>query len=156
MRKPKEISNWYDISENDLSKGDKILRDLDENNIIKLPINENNNEIYIISYLKRTNIELENQHFLLEVLDRIDNLKIGNPNARLSTKISSLIFMLVISKKYNITPEMISFEFNISVSTFKTFYLEIYKNKSHIQDILSKYDIVLPDKIPRKSRTKSS
>ncbi len=156
VRKPKEISNWYNISENDLSKGDKILRDLDENNIIKLPINEDNNEIYIISYLKRTNIDLENQYFLLEVLERIDDLKIGNPNARLSTKISSLIFMLVISKKYNITPEMISSEFNISVSTFKTFYLEIFKNKEHIQDILDKYDIVLPNKIPRKSRSKSS
>jgi len=156
VRKPKEISNWCNISENDLSKGDKILRDLDEHSVIKLPINENNNEIYIISYLKRTNLDLNNQYFLIEVLEKIDDLKIGNPNARLSTKISSLIFMLVIAKKYPITPDIISAEFNISISTFKTFYLEIFRNKELIQDILDKYNIILPEKIPRKSRTKST
>ena len=29
VRKPKELANWYSISEKDLSKGDKILRELE-------------------------------------------------------------------------------------------------------------------------------
>lgn len=152
VRKPKEISQWYNISENDLSKGDKLLRDLEEKNIIKLPINNNNDDNYILSYLKRTGIDIEYKFFLSELLKRIDEIKIGNPNARLSTKISSLIFLLVISKKFEITTELISKEFNISVSTFKTFYLEIFKNKKLIDDILIKYNILLPDKLPRKQR----
>lgn len=152
VRKPKEISHWYNISENDLSKGDKLLRDLEEKNIITLPINKNNDENYILSYLKRTGIDIEYKHFLIELLERIDDLKIGNPNARLSTKISSLLFLLVISKKFDITTETLSEEFNISISTFKTFYLEIFKNKKLIDDILIKYEITLPDKLPRKQR----
>lgn len=152
VRKPKEISHWYNISENDLSKGDKLLRDLEEKNIIKLPINKNNDDNYILSYLKRAGIDIEYRHLLRDLLERIDDLKIGNPNARLSTKISSLLFLLVISKKFNISAEAISEEFNISISTFKTFYLEIFKNKKLIDDILIKYEITLPDKLPRKQR----
>lgn len=152
IRKPKELAKWYSISENDLSKGDKILRELDEKGIIELPINKDFDNEYISSYLKRINIDLKYELFLNELLNNINELKIGNPNARLSTKIASLIFLLIISKQYTISSEDLSKEFDISVSTFKSFYLEIYKNKNKLNFIFEKYNIVLPDKIPRKSR----
>ena len=152
IRKPKELAKWYEISENDLSKGDKILRDLAENGVIDLPINKEYNDEYIESYLKRMDIDIKYSLFLNELLDIINENKVGNPNARLSTKISALIFLLIISKKYLITTEAISEEFDISISTFKTFYMEIYKNKHLINHILQKYNIELPNKIPRKPR----
>jgi len=155
-RKPKEIAIWYSISENDLSKGDKILRDLEVKGLIKLPINKNNNDSYIISYLKRAEIDIEYQHFLKELLERIDDQKIGNTNARLSTKVSALLFLLIISKKMEIPPEKISELFSISISTFKVFYLDIIKSKSSLQDIFDKYDIQPPVKIPRKLRQNKS
>lgn len=152
IRKPKELAKWYEISENDLSKGDKILRDLAENGVIDLPINKEYNDEYIESYLKRMGLDIKYSLFLNELLDIINENKVGNPNARLSTKISALIFLLIISKKYSITTEAISEEFDISISTFKTFYMEIYKNKHLINHILQKYNIELPNKIPRKPR----
>jgi len=152
IRKPKELAKWYEISENDLSKGDKILRDLAENGVIDLPINKEYNDEYIESYLKRMDLDIKYSLFLNELLDIIHENKVGNPNARLSTKISALIFLLIISKKYSITTEAISEEFDISISTFKTFYMEIYKNKHLINHILQKYNIELPNKIPRKPR----
>jgi transcription initiation factor TFIIIB Brf1 subunit/transcription initiation factor TFIIB len=156
IRKPKELAKWYNISENDLSKGDKILRELEENKIIELPINKNFNNECIDSYLKRINIDIKYHNFLNELLDRINILKIGNPNARLSTKIASLIFLLIISNKNtnfnHITPTHIADEFDISISTFKSFYTEVYKKINKIQDILDKYLVVLPNKIPRKPR----
>lgn len=152
VRKPKELANWYSISEKDLSKGDKILRELEENNIIKLPININNNDIYIASYLKRIGIDVKYQDFLNDLLERLEEKKIGNPNARLSTKVSAILFLLIISKEMNISTEELSKEFEISVSTFKVFYLEIIKNSNLINDILEQYEIILPKKIPRKVR----
>ena len=152
IRKPKELAKWYDISENDLSKGDKILRDLAESGVIELPLNKDYNDEYIESYLKRINLDIKYSLFLNELLERINELKIGNPNARLSTKIAALIFLLVISKKYIISTEDIASEFDISISTFKTFYMEIYKNKHLINHELEKYNIELPSKIPRKPR----
>lgn len=153
IRKPKELAKWYSISENDLSKGDKILRELEEKGIIDLPINKDFNIEYINSYLKRIDLDLKYETFLLELLNKINDLKIGNPNARLSTKIASLIFLLGISKAYPITSEDISKEFDISVSTFKNFYMEIFRNKDKLQFIFDKYQIVLPNKIPRKTRS---
>ena len=129
IRKPKELAKWYDISENDLSKGDKILRDLAESGVIELPLNKDYNDEYIESYLKRMGLDTKYGIFLNNLLTIINKYKVGNPNARLSTKISALIFLLIISKKYSISTETISEEFDISISTFKTFYMEIYKNK---------------------------
>ncbi len=153
IRKPKELARWYSISENDLSKGDKILRELEENGIIELPINKDFNIEYINCYLKRIDVDIKYESFLIELLNEINKLKIGNPNARLSTKIASLIFLLIISKKYNISSDEIAKEFDISVSTFKSFYMEIFKNKEKLKIIFEKYNIILPDKIPRKSRS---
>ena len=153
IRKPKELARWYSISENDLSKGDKILRELEEKGIIELPINKDFNIEYINCYLKRIDVDIKYESFLIELLNEINKLKIGNPNARLSTKIASLIFLLIISKKYNISSDEIAKEFDISVSTFKSFYMEIFKNKDKLIIIFEKYDIKLPDKIPRKSRS---
>jgi len=152
VRKPKELAIWYSISEKDLSKGDKILRELEEKNIIKLPINNDNNQIYITSYLKRSGIDIKYQDFLNELLERLDIHKIGNPNARLSTKVSAILFLLIISKKMNISSDELATEFNISVSTFKVFYLDIVKNNHLIIDILEKYNVELQKKIPRKTR----
>jgi transcription initiation factor TFIIIB Brf1 subunit/transcription initiation factor TFIIB len=152
IRKPKELAKWYDISENDLSKGDKILRDLAESGVIDLPINKDYNNEYIESYLKRMDLDIKYSNLLIELLEKINEFKIGNPNARLSTKIAALIFLLIISKKYPISTETISEEFDISISTFKTFYMEIFKNKLIIDDILKKNNIELPNKIPRKPR----
>lgn len=153
IRKPKELAKWYSISEHNLSKGDKILRELEEEGIIELPLNKDFDSEYIISYLKRINLDIKYEIFLLELLNKINDLKIGNPNARLSTKIASLIFLLTISKSFNISSEDIAKEFDISVSTFKNFYIEIFKNKDKLTDIFKKYDIVLPNKIPRKVRS---
>lgn len=153
IRKPKELAKWYSISENNLSKGDKILRELEEEGIIELPINKDFDIEYISSYLKRINLDINYEEFLLELLNKINELKIGNPNARLSTKTAALIFLLVISKGYSISSDDISKEFDISISTFKNFYMEIFKNKEKLNVIFLKYNIILPDKIPRKTRS---
>jgi transcription initiation factor TFIIIB Brf1 subunit/transcription initiation factor TFIIB len=153
IRKPKEFAKWYSINENDLSKGDKILRELEEKGLIELPIYTNYETDYIKSYLKRIEIDIKHADVLYELLEVINKNKIGNPNARLSTKIASLIFLIVIAYKYNnITAEIISNEFDISISTFKSFYSEIFKNKHHLEDILNKHNIILPNKLPRKPR----
>ena len=77
-----------------------------------------------------------------DLLERLEEKKIGNPNARLSTKVSAILFLLIISKGINISTEELSKEFEISVSTFKVYYLDIIKNSNLISDILKKYEII--------------
>lgn len=169
IRKHKEISDWYGITENDLSKGDKIVRVLEEKKIIQLPIYQNNNTKYIESYLKRAGVDINYRYFMEELLEIIEDRKIGNHNARLSTKVSAILFIVIISTKVHTehkfsagrldsTPELsadyISKEFSISISTFKSFYTDINKNKEIqvIKELCQKYGITIPDKLPRKKK----
>jgi hypothetical protein len=104
-----------------------------------------------------------------EFLEVVEEYKIGNHNARLSTKVSAILFAVVISTKYiteekysagkleptpHMTADDISKEFSISISTFKTFYADINKHKEeeHISSICKKYGITIPDKLPRKKK----
>lgn len=152
IRKPKEIAEWYSITESNLSKGDKILKELEQKKLIELPNSQNFSNQYILSYLNRMGIDLKYYDLINDLLIRIEKDKIGNPNARLSTKIVALLFLLIISTNMKISPEQLSEEFKISISTFKTFYSEIFKNKNIINDIILKYNIDLPKKMPRKPR----
>lgn len=170
IRKHKEISDWYGITENDLSKGDKIVRVLEEKKIIQLPIYENNNMKYIESYLKRAGVDINYKYFMNKLLDIIEDKKIGNHNARLSTKVSAILFIVIISSKEiteeefsagrleptpTLSADYISKEFSISISTFKSFYSDINKNKNieDIKQLCSHYGMDIPDKLPRKKKT---
>ncbi len=154
IRKPKEISEWMRITENDLSKGDKIVRALEADGVLSLASNDNCEVKYVYSYLKRMNMSMQHSDFMLDLFYRLEELRIGNPNSRLSTKISAILFMVVISKNLPVEAEEISAEFNIAISTFKAFYNEVIKRRKYVQDILDKHNYVVPDKIPRKKRIK--
>lgn len=156
IRKPKEISEWMRITENDLSKGDKIVRALEADGVLSLASNDNCEVKYVYSYLKRMNMSMQHSDFMLDLFYRLEELRIGNPNSRLSTKISAILFMVVISKNLPVEAEEISAEFNIAISTFKAFYNEVIKRRKYVQNILDKHSYVVPDKIPRKKRIKKT
>lgn len=164
IRKPKEIAKWCNISDKDLSVGDKHLRSLENEGIINDLIidssdNEELNEVHILSYLVR--LKLNNKiikekylEFLIDLLNEINEKKVGKVNARTSTKITSIIYLLCITEKIilndNIkdltTEQYISNEFKISISTFKEFYNEILKKKEKLIHIFNNYSIKFPDK----------
>lgn len=153
IRKPREIAKWCKINESNLSKGDKIIRDLHEQGVITLNINNNLEQDFIKSYLVRLNIDTKYADFLYELLIFINTYKIGNLNSRMSTKVASLIFLLILSKDINITIQEISEEFDISISTFKTYYNNILKKKDILLPIFEKYDIKPMMKLPRKKKS---
>jgi transcription initiation factor TFIIIB Brf1 subunit/transcription initiation factor TFIIB len=156
IRKPREIALWCGISESNLSKGDKILKELNEYNVIDIykGIQKNNLEKdYIISYLKRLKLNEDYLDFIYELLIHINTNKIGNLNSRISTKVSSLIYLLILIEKLNITIENISDEFDISISTVKIYYNTLHKNKNKFLEIFNKYNKEFPDKL-RKHKKK--
>lgn len=170
VRKHKEISDWFNISESDLSKGDKIIRFLEEKKILTLPIYENNNSKYIKSYLLRSTMSLEYTYFMEQLLEIIEDKKIGNHNARLSTKVSAILYLIHLCQKEStdniyslgrlepvtnsISPENIAKEFSISASTFKTFYTAIYSEKDipEIKHLFEEFGCELPIKKIRKKK----
>ena len=155
IRKPREIAQWCKINESNLSKGDKIVRNLHEEGVLNLYVNKNLEHDFINSYLIRLGINLEFSDFLYELLIYINTYKIGNLNSRLSTKVASIIYLLILSKEMDITIDKISNEFDISISTFKAYYNNIYKKRDILIPLFNKYEIPQPVRLPRKNGSKN-
>lgn len=149
-RKPKEIAEFFNIDNVNLSKGDHKLRKLIVSGVIDLDIDEidmNNNFLY--SYLLRINIDLEYLAFLEELFEFIDVNRIINPNSKVSTKTVGLIFLLIICKELKISQEDLYNEFRISISTFKKIYFSIIKRIDTVEHIFIKHNIPIVKTIPR-------
>lgn len=144
--KQKEIADWFNININKITKTDKIFKELnidDRFNIDKL----DQKYVYINSFCKRVGIDEKYISLLHEVLIKTEKNKIGNINSKLSTKTASLIYVLSISNKsLNLTESEISKEFDISISTMKSFYKSISSHYDMINEIFNKYDITLHKK----------
>jgi len=172
IRKPKEIAKWCSISDKDLSTGDKHVRQLENDGVLLNLIVDNDEEnldkIHILSYLFRLKIQekiINDKYlpFLLNLLNEINEKKIGKVNSRTSTKITGIVYLLCITEKLildesiksNISTEQcISNEFKISISTFKEFYNEILKKKEKVIAVFDKYNITFPDKSANRKNRK--
>ncbi len=141
--KHKELAEWMKVDVNKITKTDKIIKKLNVNDIFN--INKLNQKyIFIESFCKRINIEEHYIKLLYEVLVFIEEKKIGNVTSKLSTKAASLIYVLVISEKsLNIKDNVISKEFDVSISTMNTFYKNILKHYNDINEIFIKYNVIL-------------
>lgn len=164
-RKPKEISKWGGIAESDLSAGDKHIRILQEEGVLDIIVNKNLDDDYILSYLKRLNIDIKYNDFLQQLLILINKKKVGNTNARTSTKVTSIVYLLCVAENIqlnqllkinNTTEQIISDEFSISVSTFKLFYNTILKNKEKLNPLFEEYKIIFPSKTSNRKNKKKT
>lgn len=155
--KPKEIAAWFNIDSINLSKGDKILRSLHEEGVIELDLDKieiSNNFIY--SYAMRLGIDKMYLPFLYELLEKVNTLKIVNPNSKSSTKAISLLYLLIICKQMPITQDQLYKEFEISITTFKSMTNIILKNVELVSSIFEKYDIPKLYAVPRISKPRKS
>lgn len=148
--KPKDIATWANISESNMSKGDKIIKILQDDNILVLPNSEDLDRTFIKTYLIKLNIDNIYLEFLYEVLQYINMYKICNINSRMCTKTAGLIYLIVKCENIDITIDQISEEFGICTTTFKTYYNTIMKKKSLLVPLFEKYEITMP-KSGRKS-----
>lgn len=141
---PKDIANWAGISENNMSKGDKIIKTLQDEGVLILPENENMDYDFIRSYLIKLSINQKYLNFLYELLQTINMYKICNINSRISTKTAGLVYLIIKCENLEISVDNISIEFGICVSTFKTYYTNVLKHKDIITPIFDKYEIMFP------------
>ena len=156
--KPKEISSWFNIDSNNLSKGEKIVRSLIEEGIIDLKLEEIETKIdnsFIESYSKRIGLNASYLPFLHELLEEVDRQRIVNLNSKSSTKAISLIYLVIVCKKIPITQDDLYEEFKISRSTFKQMTNSILKHCDLLTCVFEKYDIPKIYAVPRVSKPRA-
>lgn len=149
---PKDIANWAGISENNMSKGDKIIKILQDDGVLTIPENENMEYDFIKSYLIKLNIDHKYLTFLYDLLQNINMYKICNINSRISTKTAGLVYLIIKCENLDISVEDISTEFGICISTFKTYYTNVMKHKEIITPVFEKYEIAFPKNTRRSKK----
>lgn len=152
--KPKDIATWANISESNMSKGDKIIKILQDDKVLVLPYSDNIDRTFIKTYLIKLNIDDKYLEFLYDILQCINMYKICNINSRMSTKTAGLIYLIVKCENMPITIDNISTEFGICVTTFKTYYNNIIKRANLLTHIFEEYEISQPWLTTRKSQKK--
>jgi len=147
-RSPKNIASIMNIDEKTWSKGDKILQELNEENIIDIPVNYNPLKDYIKRFLSALHINEQYEQFIYDLILRAEekNLHVYN-ESRTSTKCVGAIYLLVSRvkslryiKKNDISKEC----GNISKNTFYKYYQLLYNNHKYIKKTFKKHRIPMP------------
>jgi transcription initiation factor TFIIIB Brf1 subunit/transcription initiation factor TFIIB len=144
-RTPKEIATIFKIEDRFLSKGDRILHQLEEAKIITLPRNNNPLNDYADYYLPILKIPGKYRRFIIDLVNRAEykNIHIIN-DSRPNTKCIGAIYMLVVRLRLEISKETIVKQCKISKSTFVRYYKLLMENGKILKKVFKQNCIPMP------------
>jgi transcription initiation factor TFIIIB Brf1 subunit/transcription initiation factor TFIIB len=145
---PREIAAIMKIEERFLSSGDRILQDLNEIGVIKIPTNFDPLRHYIHQYFPALGIPNKYENFIVDLIYRAEakNIHIQN-DSRMTTKCVGAIYLLTtrVSSLKHITKEDIVRECSkISKSTFIRYFNLLHENQLKVRHIFKKHGIKMP------------
>ena len=150
--KPVEIFEWFNITNCNYSKGDKIVRDLIEKKKLSLDISDIKiEENFIYSYATRLDFPEDVINFLEELMTEVTKKRLINPNAKSSTRALSVIYLYILAARLDITQEILKEKFNASYGTIRSITSNLIKSIPEIEHIFQKYNI--SSKIIRKRKS---
>ena len=150
-KKPKEISIFLNIEESYLSKGDKLLRRLQSEGKIDIPIHHDPKDAYILQYFEALGIDNKYKPFVSELIDRASHIDmIGENNSRISTKCAGAIYTLKIQESLEFSKSNIVKYCKISKSTFIRYYEFLVQNRKVLKPVFKKHGITPLKKTKRK------
>jgi hypothetical protein len=150
-----DIAMLMKIEERFLSFGDKVLQDLNEQNIIDIPVFIDLIKSLVIQYfsllkLPEKDEKYNYQQFVIDLIYRAEYKKIHiRHDFRPKTKCIGAIYMLLERMKSNplfatITKDDIVKEYNISKSTFVRYYKILCVYNTKIKKVFKKHKIPMP------------
>jgi transcription initiation factor TFIIIB Brf1 subunit/transcription initiation factor TFIIB len=138
-RTPMEIAKIIDITEKNISNGDRLLRDLNERGIITLPSGLDPAVSYINRYFELLKIDERYKQFVIDIINQFEEDKLHVIyDTKTNTKCIGAIYMLIDripELKQRISREKIEEECEISKNTFNKYYnmlCKFYKRFVHI------------------------
>jgi hypothetical protein len=144
-RTPKEIALIMNIDEKFLSKGDRILQELNELKVIQIPTGYKPINDYLSMYLPALGIPEKYRQFIIDMISRAERKRLHiRHESRLTTKVIGVIYILTtrVPELKHIKKETISNECgNISKSTFIRYYTLINDNYKLMKKPFRKHKI---------------
>ncbi len=145
---PREIASVMKIEERFLSSGDRVLQELNELGVIKIPTNFDPLRHYIHQYFPALKIPVMYEEFIIDLIKRAERMNIHIRNdSRMTTKCVGAIYLLTTRVKSlnHITKEDIVRECSrISKSTFIRYFTLLCKNQLKIRHIFKRHNIKMP------------
>jgi transcription initiation factor TFIIIB Brf1 subunit/transcription initiation factor TFIIB len=136
---PSEIAAFIGIDEKFLSAGDRILRDLNERNVIYIPAKINVISNYVNRYFELLSIPTKYKQFIFDIIEQADDDRLHVLfDSKDNTKCVGAIYLLidrVKSLRTTIDKDKLGAECNISKTTFIKYHNMInkyYKKFIHI------------------------
>jgi hypothetical protein len=145
---PTEIASFTGIEDRFHSKGDRILRGLNEEGIIKLPDKVNPISDYTTRYMQLLDIDLQHRPFVLDLIATAEkhNLHVLH-DSKNNTKCVGSLYMLVEripDLKKRISKDLIEKECNISKTTFLKYYNMIHAYYKLFKKVFKKHGVAMP------------
>ena len=142
---PGEIANFSGIEEKFQSQGDRVLRDLNEKNIIDIPVDVDPIGDYLDRYLKLLEIHKNYKPFLHDLINRAEKNRIHVlHDSKNNTKCAGVIYMLtdrIPELKKRINKDDIEAKCEISKTTFTRYYKVLCSFYRKIKKSFKKYKI---------------
>ena len=141
-RQPRSIAELHGLSEKDLSKGDSIVRQYIEENVIDLKTNHDSHKLFVDKYLSLLGMNLDKyRDIILEIISRSEEKRIYRQKTpKPSTKCVGAIYLIIKSDDtLNISKETIINKCKISKTTFVSNYQLLLSKKKIYRKIYKKY-----------------
>lgn len=144
VRKKRDIAMFMKLPTCGFSRGEDILRNLQAEDKIDIPVDEEPIEGYVDRYMDGLNLDNPDYtKFIIELVQESENKKIGM-NSQLSSKIVGAIWILIDRCKLQITPIQLECAAdNTKRNTFMKFYNIVVANIAIFSHIFIKNNIPL-------------
>jgi transcription initiation factor TFIIIB Brf1 subunit/transcription initiation factor TFIIB len=145
---PREIASVMKIEERFLSSGDRVLQELNELCVIKIPTNFDPLRHYVHQYFPSLKIPSKYEEFIIDIIQRAEqkNIHIRN-DSRMTTKCVGAIYLLttrVPSLNYITKEDIVRECSKISKSTFIRYFNLLCENQKKIRHVFKRHGINMP------------
>lgn len=142
VRKKKDIATFMGLSTCGFARGEDILRNLEAEGLINIPVNDEPIEGFVERYLEALGLDNPDySNFIVDIVKKSETAKIGM-GSQISSKIVGSIWIIITQHKLKITSQTLEKSADeTKKNTFMKFYKVVFENINAFAEIFRTYNI---------------
>jgi transcription initiation factor TFIIIB Brf1 subunit/transcription initiation factor TFIIB len=142
-KKPKVLAAYGDVEESYVSEGDKLLRRLQAEGKLDIPIHHDPTYAFIFQYFKMFDIPTKYEDFALKLIEASQDTSkmMGENTSRISTQCAGAVYVLNLQLNLGFSKDDIVSKCNIVRSTFTRYYDFLITNRKILRPVFDAHGI---------------
>lgn len=125
--KPSDIYKWFEVDSQTYSKGDKKVRELQDQGVLTEDIRSINAEIsFLHAYASKMELSDDHLDFLEVLMNTTTKHKLLNPNAKSSTRALCVLYLFLVATNHPIKSDEFRSLFKCNYGTIRTIALDLF------------------------------